>query len=80
MANTQSGAALVRKDKDSLRLLRADGHEQDYQQALAWRRRIRSGEISLSECTTEALKDNFDMLERAATAWRGMIMHQAMQP
>lgn len=51
-------------------LLRISEYEQNYQEALRYRRRLSAGTLHLAECTKAQLLYHFDMLAVAATAWR----------
>jgi len=53
-------------------LLRSISYEQDYQEAMRYRRRLAAGTLHLAECTKAQLLYHFDMLARSASAWRGM--------
>ncbi len=49
--------------------LRHDSYESGYQEALAWRRRMRRATASLAERNMWGYY--FDLLATSATAWRG---------
>lgn len=56
----------------SFDLVRRYGREDDYQDALAWRRRMATGEATLTEQRQALLY--FDKLAGAASAWRGIVL------
>lgn len=55
-----------------MRSLRHDAYEQAYQEALAWRRRMRHGTATLVDRNMWAYY--FDLLAVSASAWRGRRM------
>jgi hypothetical protein len=70
--NTQSGRDLIEGRIEGLSMIRVDSYEQNYQEAMRYRRKLSAGTLHLAECTKEQLLYHFDMLARSASAWRGM--------
>ena len=72
--NNQSGTHLVEGRIEGLSKLRSAEYERDYQDALSYRHRLVTGELSLAEQTKTVLLGHFDKLARSATAWRGIAI------
>ena len=71
MQNRQGTKA---EEAEGKSLLRSSSYEQDYQEAMRYRRRLVAGTLSLAECTKAQLLYHFDMLASSATAWRGQSL------
>jgi late competence protein required for DNA uptake (superfamily II DNA/RNA helicase) len=67
----QSGEYLSRKDRQSLQELRDDAIDYPYQQAVAWRARLRTGQAKMRDTSLAVIYEHVDALIKAATTWRG---------